>query len=103
MVVYWCLATLSMDHFNPHQVGAVSTFIEQHPESCKAEPSDFLMIDNVTVETCRRRAMLSYMPGWMQKPANKDRVFLGSDCVPYPVIPGASPLNLDRLKTMVSP
>jgi hypothetical protein len=101
VIVYWCLATLSMGTFNPHVVGAVKDFVHYHPESCKAEPSDFLMLDDVGIDMCQRRAMLSYMPGWLQKSGNQDKVYLGSDCEVYNPIPVG--LDLEPLKRIVTP
>lgn len=101
VIVYWCLAALSMDTFDPHHVGAVKDFVHYHPESCRAEPSDFLMLDNVTLDLCRRRAMLSYMPQWLQRSDNQDKVYLGSDCVAYDPIPVG--LDLEPLKRIVTP
>jgi hypothetical protein len=100
ILVYWCLAGLSMDSFNPHRLDAVGTFVRAHPNECAATPSDFIQEPNVDVETCRRRSMFAFMPGWLQ--ANPGKLYLGADCELYRK-ERPDPLDLQALKGKVTP
>ena len=77
IVVYSCLASLSFDDFNPHQLNAAGAYVAAHPGVCEAEPPLFLG-DELTLEQCRWGAMLHYMPGWIKD--HPDRVWLGATC-----------------------
>lgn len=77
IVVYSCLATATFNDFNPHTLDAAKHYVASHPELCMAEPP--LILDaEVTLEQCRSRAMLGFMPGWLKQ--HPDRVWLGARC-----------------------
>lgn len=99
ILVYWCLASVSMDSFNPHQVGAVSAFVRQHSSECAATPSDFIQEPDVDVSVCRQRSMLAFMPGWLQR--NPGKIYLGADCQLYKS-ERPEPLDLQALKDRVA-
>ena len=100
MIVYWCLASVSLDSFNPHQLNASKAFVKEHPAECAATPSDFIQEPNVDVSVCRQRSMLSFMPGWLQK--NPGKLYLGADCELYKK-ERPEPLDLQALKSKVTP
>jgi hypothetical protein len=91
IVVFSCAASASFDDFNPHRLDAAKLYVIEHPEICQADPP--LVLDaEVTLEQCRSRAMLNFMPGWMKQ--NPERVWLGAKCEehkPQDVIMGAMP------------
>ena len=99
VVVYWCLATAPLDSFNPHMVNAVKTFVAHNPATCHATLGEVLEDRSVDVDLCRRRQMFAYMPGWLQKPENAGKVYLGADCIAEK----REPLDLQALKEHVTP
>jgi hypothetical protein len=100
VVVYWCLASTSMDTFNPHQVDAVRKFIAEHPGECHTQQTEMLDEPNLTIQQCKSRAMVAYMPGWLQR--NPGKLYLATDCVPYQA-ERPEPLDLQALKNRVAP
>jgi hypothetical protein len=91
IVVYSCAASASFDDFDPHRLDAAKHYVLAHPQLCQAEPP--LILDaEVTLEQCRSRAMLNFMPGWLKE--HPQRVWLGAKCEehkPQDVIMGAMP------------
>ena len=66
IVVFSCAASASFDDFNPHRLDAAKLYVIEHPEICQADPP--LVLDaEVSLEQCRSRAMLNFMPGWMKQ------------------------------------
>lgn len=91
IVVFSCAASAAFDDFNPHRLDAAQHYVLEHPQICMVEPP--LILDaEVTLEQCRSRAMLGFMPGWLRQ--HPDRVWLGAKCEehkPQDVIMGAMP------------
>ena len=77
IIVYSCLASASLDDFNPHQINAAVIYTQAHPDICRADPPVVLEND-MTLEQCQSQAMLQLMPGWMTE--HTDRVWLGAKC-----------------------
>jgi hypothetical protein len=95
IVVYSCLATAPLDDFNPHQIGAVQSFVARHPGICSAEPPLILEAD-VSLEECQARGFLRFMPDWQAE--HPERVYLGSPCfvhTPEPLVIHALPQSAD--------
>lgn len=100
MLVYWCLATVSLDGWNPHQLNTAKIFVREHPSECAVTPSEFIQEPDVDVSVCRQRSILSFMPGWLQK--NDGKLYLGADCELYKS-ERPDPLDLQALKDKVTP
>jgi hypothetical protein len=77
IVVYSCVAGANFDEFDPHRTDAAGYFVRQHPDICQTEPP--LVLDGeVSLAQCQSRALLNFMPSWMQ--GHPDRVWLGARC-----------------------
>lgn len=100
VVVYWCFAATSMDAFNPHQLNAVKKFVAEHRSQCHTQQTDMLDEPGLTVEGCKARQMVYYMPSWVQK--HPDKIFMGADCIPFYRAP-PEPLDLQALKDKITP
>lgn len=106
VVVYWCLASAPLDTFDPHQVDAVARFVSANPATCHASPPVVIVRTDgdmgISLNECRARQIIAYMPTWLQDPTNVGRVYLGAECLERdPSRP--EPLNLQALKDRVTP
>jgi hypothetical protein len=77
IIVYSCLASASLDDFNPHQINAALVCTQAHPDICRADPP-FVLENDMTLEQCQSQAMLQFMPGWTTE--HPDRAWLGAKC-----------------------
>lgn len=53
-------------------------YAERHPQICDEEAEQ--IYTPITLEQCQSRSILMFMPGWLQRPENADRVWLGARC-----------------------
>ncbi len=79
VIIMSCIGSMSFADYNPHILNASLSFVQRHPQQCSMSAP--LVLDwDVSIEQCQSRAEIHFMPGWLQDPANKGRVWLGAKC-----------------------